>query len=118
RNSRLEVEAIEIDFEEIINECLNNLKFMENVDRVTVNKKLNIQSKFYSDLTRLGAIFNNFLSNAFKYHRFENNNSYINILIHADNERATIVVEDNGQGIEPLHVDRIFDMFYRASESS
>lgn len=118
RNSRLEVEAIEIDFEEIINECLNNLKFMENVDRVTVNKKLNIQSKFYSDLTRLGAIFNNFLSNAFKYHRFENNNSYINILIHADDERATIVVEDNGQGIEPLHVDRIFDMFYRASESS
>lgn len=118
RNSRMEVEARLINFEDLINESLNNLKFMENVDRVVVYKKMNIQSQFYSDLTRLSTIFNNFLSNAFKYHRFEDNNSYINIIIEANIEQARIIVEDNGQGIEPLHVDRIFEMFYRASETS
>ncbi|MBX9853134.1 MAG: PAS domain S-box protein [Cytophagaceae bacterium] len=118
RNSRMEIEAREIKFDDIINESFGNLKFMDNVEKVTLNKILKIHTKFYSDLTRLSTIFNNLISNAFKYHRFENNNPYINIIIETNPERAMIIVEDNGQGIDQIHLDRVFEMFYRASETS
>jgi PAS domain S-box-containing protein len=118
RNSRMEIEAKAINFEGLINDSLSNLKFMDNGDKIVVYKKMNIQSIFYSDLTRLSTVFNNLLSNGFKYHRFENNNPYINITIEVDRDKSKIIVEDNGQGIDPLHVDRIFEMFYRASETS
>lgn len=118
RNSRLEVEAKEINFERIIDESLSNLKFMDNVYRVEVRKNIQVEGKFYSDLTRLSTIFNNLISNAYKYHRFEKNNPYISIRILGNRQRAIIDVEDNGQGIDPMHVGKVFEMFYRASETS
>jgi PAS domain S-box-containing protein len=117
RNNRLEIETKLISFPVIIDEVFNNLMFLENAYKVKINKNIRERSEFYSDITRISTILNNLISNAFKYHRFENN-SYINILIEADVDQARIVVEDNGSGIDPLYVDRIFDMFYRASESS
>ncbi|MFL5730208.1 MAG: PAS domain S-box protein [Cytophagaceae bacterium] len=117
RNSRLEIDSKLIRFPELVDETLNNLMFLENAYKIKINKNIEIKSEFYSDITRIGTILNNLISNAFKYHRFENN-SYINILIETDADRAKIVVEDNGSGIDPMYIDRIFDMFYRASEIS
>jgi PAS domain S-box-containing protein len=117
RNNRLEVESKLISLPGLIDEALDNLMFLENAYKIKINKNFEIKSEFYSDVTRVGTILNNLISNAFKYHRFENN-SYINILIEADKDWATIIIEDNGSGIDSLYVDRIFDMFYRASENS
>jgi PAS domain S-box-containing protein len=117
RNNRLEIDSKLVNFTELVDDVLNNHMFLENAHKIQINKKIDIKAEFYSDITRIGTILNNLISNAFKYHRFENN-SYINIQIDADMDRARIVVEDNGSGIDPLYIDRIFDMFYRASESS
>jgi len=118
RNSRMEIEAKLIEFDKIIEEALGNLKFMDKADAITINKKIKLESEFYSDITRISTIINNLLSNAIKYHRFENNNPFINIIIETNKEKALFIVEDNGAGIDQVHVDKVFDMFYRASESS
>ena len=93
----MEMEPGEIDFEQIINETLSNLKFVERADEIMVNVDLELTSKFYSDSSRVATIINNLLSNAFKYHRFDDNNPYLNISVHSDNQRAIIKVEDNGE---------------------
>ena len=33
-------------------------------------------------------------------------------------DKATIVIEDNGVGIDKANIDKIFDMFYRATTLS
>ncbi|MFN6944681.1 MAG: PAS domain S-box protein [Cytophagaceae bacterium] len=118
RNSRMEILPEKINFEELVNEVLNNLKFAENADKIKIRKEINCEMNFYSDHTRIGTIINNLLSNAYKYHRFENNNPYINIVINTDFEQVEIIVEDNGQGIEAIYLERIFEMFFRASENA
>ncbi|MFN3405544.1 MAG: PAS domain S-box protein [Cytophagaceae bacterium] len=118
RNSRAELNPQLVNFEEVLDEVFHNLKFMDHADKITVKRNLIIKQNFYSDIQRITTIFNNLISNAIKYHRFENNIPYIDILISADYDQAVIVVEDNGSGIDPVHVERVFEMFYRASETS
>ena len=118
RNSRMEIEAKLIDFDKIVEEALGNLKFMDHAEGIIINKKFKFEADFYTDITRISTIINNLLSNAIKYHRFENNNPFINIIIETNKEQALFIVEDNGAGIDSIHVDKVFEMFYRASESS
>jgi PAS domain S-box-containing protein len=40
---------------------------------------------------------------------------YIHIRIRTDQQQAALRIEDNGQGIDAAYLDRIFDMFFRAS---
>ena len=118
RNSRLEISPEEINFEEVINESLNSLKFIENAHIIAIVKNLDLKFKFFSDSGRISTIINNLLSNSFKYHKNIPNESYIKISISVERDNATIVIEDNGNGIDKKYQSKIFDMFYRASEKS
>jgi PAS domain S-box-containing protein len=118
RNSRLEISPEEINFEEVINESLNSLKFIENAHIIAIVKNLDLKFKFFSDSGRISTIINNLLSNSFKYHKNILDESYINISVTVKQDYATIVIEDNGNGIDEKYQSKIFDMFYRASEKS
>ncbi len=118
RNSRMELEFKKIDFEKVVNECIENLKFMENVEKVEIRKNIKPNIFFYSDLTRITTIISNLLSNSLKYHKFEPSKSYVAISITDENKQIVIKVEDNGVGINAEYLDKIFDMFFRASEKS
>ena len=73
-----------------------------------------------TDLTRFKIILNNLISNAIKFHRFHENDvqPFVNISLAKNTTSYVLVVQDNGSGIEGKHLDRIFEMFYRASEKS
>lgn len=118
RNSRMELEFKKIDFEKVVDECIENLKFMESVEKVEIRKNIKPNIFFYSDLTRITTIISNLLSNSLKYHKFEPSKSYVSITITDENKNVVITVEDNGVGISPEYLDKIFDMFFRASEKS
>lgn len=52
----------------------------------------------------------NLLSNAIR-HAFEN--SEVSIVIASDDKNTTLSVTNHGEGITPVHLQRIFDRFYR-----
>lgn len=117
RNTRLEIQKEIIDFEGIIAECIANLKYMENADQVRSIIEINQQVPYFSDPGRMSILFQNLLSNAIKYQR-PYIDSFVKVKIDVTELGVAIEVADNGKGISKEYLEKIFEMFFRASEDS
>lgn len=116
RNSRLSRLVRQIDFEEMINNTFEQFKYLENSEHITCKVEIEA-SPFYSDKTRLQIILNNLISNSIKYMDVTKPESWIKVSVRPQGAGVCVEVEDNGQGIKPEFIDKVFEMFYRASEN-
>lgn len=66
------------------------------------------------DATRLVQIFSNLLTNAAKY---TDPGGLIVLTVALENDEAVVTVRDNGRGIEPALLPRLFDLFVQADRS-
>lgn len=82
-----------------------------------IHFEIDIKEKksFFSDQLRLNTLLENLISNAIKYHKTNQTDSFIKIIGHTTNEKLTLSITDNGIGIAPEHHNKIFDMFFRLS---
>lgn len=117
KNLKMDVKTGVIDFEDVIQKTFKDLSYMRGADQVNRNVEIS-GGPFYSDPWRMGEIFRNLISNAIKYRKLNNVTCevYINVSITPD--RASIIFRDNGIGISVENMNKIFEMFYRASEQS
>lgn len=122
RNSRTEIKKEEINFKEVIQELTNNLKYMsaneESKKRVSINLDINENAKFHTDRSRLNVVLNNLISNSIRYQDPKADDPFVNIKVDTSDTEANIVIRDNGIGISKELHEKIFEMFYRVSESS
>lgn len=118
RNSSVSVKISKINFEEIVNRGLEEIKYMD--EKGYIKKEISIKGvgEFYSDERRISVILNNLLSNAMKYHDKRKDKKYIKIIVNYAPSKTEIIVEDNGLGILVEHQKKIYNMFYRANEES
>lgn len=118
KNARLEVRVQPLDFEELFNETTDFLKYMDRSN--TIRKEISVigHDIFYSDHFRLRIVFNNIISNSIQYSNPRASDSFIRVRIVIDERQALIEFEDNGCGIDAENIEKVFNMFYRASESS
>src|SRR5690606_22405332 len=114
RNSRLESKPQKIDFNQLIKDCVDDLKFMDNAEKVNYDIRVehNGHDDFYSDEDRLKIILMNLISNAIKYQKADQDAPQIIIHIQTGTQ-TSIIVSDNGVGIENIYQDKVFDMFFR-----
>jgi PAS domain S-box-containing protein len=117
-NTRKGVQYEKIDFHMMISEILNNHNFLSTLDRLKIKREITTTYPFYSDRYRVTIVLNNLLSNAIKYQDYEKKDSHLTIRIETLEDRCMITFEDNGIGIHESHLDKIFNMFYRASEAA
>lgn len=119
RNARQEVMKEEIDFKEMLDEIMNNHKYMNGKNRVVeVNVNINNEAPFVSDKQRVGIVLNNLISNAIRYHNPKADNPFVHINVHSNTTGTSILVKDNGVGVKKELHEKIFDMFYRVSQNS
>jgi PAS domain S-box-containing protein len=118
RNSRLEVTITKIDFKGIIDGCLENLKYMDNAERINTIIRAGDEIDFYSDNTRINIILQNIMSNAIKYQNLRIDDPYVLVDIQEESDYVEIIISDNGKGIRDEYLDKIFNMFFRASQES
>lgn len=118
RNSRLELKFESIDFQELIEDAVQALRPDPDAQKFDVHIEVQAKNEFFSDSSRLTMIFNNLLSNAFRYSDPKKESSQIEISVKHDGEEAHIHIKDNGIGIAKKYQEKVFQMFYRASQES
>jgi len=116
KNARQEPAIEKIDFKEMINETLGKMQFMTGFSKIQIRVTVLDSIPFHSDFYRISIILNNLISNAIKYHDGNKENCFFNIAVTTEEQKAILVFHDNGIGINSESIDKIFNMFYRATE--
>ncbi|MDX2301500.1 MAG: PAS domain S-box protein [Microscillaceae bacterium] len=119
RNNRVEIKAEPIDYVELVNHSIDDLKYYKNFDSIRIDWEISGEHiDFHSDALRVKIIFNNIISNAIKYQDLQKKDRFIRIKITVTNEKTYLCFQDNGIGIEREYLKNIYKMFYRATEEA
>lgn len=117
KNKRQQLKVEVIDLEKLIEGALFDLQFLPQGKRVQTFLRVS-SSDFHTDRTRLEIVIKNILSNAYRYYDTSKKSSYIFIEATQDKDVVILDIMDNGIGIGKEHLSKIFDMFYRAVDTS
>jgi len=118
RNSRMDINPEPIDFPELLQSSFDELQYMEKARKIDLQITSRLNGTFYSDTKRLLIIFRNLISNAIKYQNPHEQNAYLRINIAPQEHGVTLLFKDNGIGIARDKVDKVFNMFFKASDRS
>ncbi|HYF67071.1 MAG TPA: PAS domain S-box protein [Ohtaekwangia sp.] len=118
RVNRVDIVHEEIDLQVLAKSCITELEYLDNFHQLKTEIHTSVPKVICkSDKLRLKIIFSNIISNAYKYLNQEVD-SYLKIEIVCTKDHTRLIFEDNGIGIKTEYVDKIFNMFYRATDRS
>jgi len=119
RNSRTEITKEEINFNELLLDITQNLKFMGGTNRIIdIRIDVNDETIIKSDKSRICIILNNLVSNAIRYQNPNIDQPFVSIKVDMSDTETGIIIRDNGIGMRKEVHQKIFDMFYRVSDIS
>ncbi|UII23510.1 ATP-binding protein [Fulvivirga ligni] len=105
-----------IDFDSLIDSIVKEQKTLKRAKNISVNKEIDDNLYFKSDVDLLKIILNNLIGNSFKFYNTSNRlDSFVTIRIFKEKDLVMQVI-DNGIGIEDKASDKIFEIFSKASE--
>ena len=112
-NLRLEIRSF--DIVELLKESFETFELIGKEKNFKLNFEKSFSAKYVqADRNKMGQVFTNLISNAISYGK-ENGELKVSILDIED--RYLLEFKDNGPGIEPHHLSRLFERFYRVEKS-
>jgi len=112
--SKLNFKPENVNIHNLINNTINNIKNINPNTEITYSIQKNINN-VYIDEKLITIILNNIINNSIKFS--SNKKPVINITITTDNNYLLFSIIDNGIGIPQHEIKKIFEPFYRASNS-
>jgi signal transduction histidine kinase len=103
---------------ELVDEVWSEVEFMDGADRIQCKINVDETLQIESDRDRWKMVLSNLITNAIKYQDRKKENPFIEITVTKEDHTIKVTVTDNGQGIESKYQNRLFEMFYRATDSS
>ena len=118
RQAHLETKKELINWQDLIQSIFSKLEYLDPDNRITKLMHTETAVPFYSDPARISLVLTNVITNAY-VHRPERpeHESIIGLDIFTTQESALILVKDNGTGIRPDILPRVYEMFFKASTS-
>jgi PAS domain S-box-containing protein len=118
RNDKLALQREKIDLQELIKQELEDFQLLSSENKINISVDIKGNTEFYSDLIRVKTVLTNILSNAVKYSDPKKREPFISISVSIEEEICEIRIVDNGIGIDPQYHEKIFDLFFRATDYS
>lgn len=118
RNARQDLTIEQIDIHQLVNDNLERMQYMPGSSLIVKDIRIDDRIPLFSDKYRLSVIFNNIISNAIKYYDEHKPHPYLKISIIIGEEHVHMEFEDNGIGIDPEYLNKVFDMFFRATPNN
>lgn len=115
RMNNQEENKVRIDFETLLDECIQSYHYVENFNAIRFIKKIDKDINFYSVWAIVNTILQNLVENAIKY-ASPAKDSFVLVSIRNLGNQICIEVEDNGIGIQADYQSRVFNMFFRAND--
>ncbi len=118
RTNRKDVKKEEIHLPALVGEIIQDFNYLENFSLIKFELNF-IKPKLTTDRFLLKVILSNLIGNAIKYQRNKQGETpFIKISSGLDGDFVKIQIEDNGEGIADEYKEKVFDMFYRGSNTS
>jgi PAS domain S-box-containing protein len=118
RNEKLALQREKIEIGDLVSEEIHDLKNLYHADRIRIEVQLEEKAEFFSDVVRVKTVITNILTNAIKYADPKKLDPFIKVAVKVGAEFCEIAISDNGIGIEAEHLEKIFDLFHRATSTS
>ena len=118
RNNRTEINRSTFNLHELAAEIWDSLKYNQKAEHIQFEIDFHKDFMIESDWQRLKIILSNLIANSIRYHDSAKEHKYIRLRCKRTEKSFILSVEDNGQGIAPEYHHKIFQMFFRANETS
>ena len=115
-NNGVKPERLPFQFEAEVKSMLSVLS--DPMQKVKVAIDIAQPFDFMTDAVRMRIILRNLLSNALKYYNPEIQSPSIHLRVRAGRSHCAILLKDNGIGIHQKFKNKVFDMFFRATDRS
>ncbi len=115
RNLPISIE--EIDPAALLEEVYSSFKTLNHFPLISLRtEKGEWKSPLYSDKHLISFVLSKLLDNAFRYFASYKQEKYIKVSWSQSGDKTTLAVEDNGLGIDEKAREKIFQLFYVASD--
>lgn len=107
-SGKIRLNLQEFDIKDLIDELMEEVMLINAVHNLTVLPAPSFN--VYGDREKIGQVISNLLSNAIKYSPRGKN---IEVAYQLVGDSGQVSVRDEGMGIKPKDIERLFDRFYR-----
>jgi PAS domain S-box-containing protein len=112
-SSKLHIEKSQFDLLDLWNELATENKLLHSTREIAFD--LTETGSVYADRNKITQVINNLISNAVKY---SDDGTSVRVLCHWSPDSVTISVKDNGIGIRPQELSRLFERYYRVEHQT
>jgi signal transduction histidine kinase len=118
RNARGPLRKTNVDVKQLVTDCFERVRFSNRGSVVAL--RLEMEEKLYVQLDpeRFRLVVENLLSNSVKYSNPALPDAHVRVSAVRQDGELIMNVRDNGIGIAPEYQPQVFEMFFRANESS
>ncbi|MEJ1241393.1 two-component regulator propeller domain-containing protein [Chryseolinea sp. T2] len=118
RNTHVLVNYENVLLKTLVDEVVNELAFWQEASRFRFINQIDDTLNITTDRARIKVVLHNLVSNSIKYRdRFKDDN-WIRFTSASTATYWELTLEDNGIGIRREYLDKVFNMYFRATDSS
>jgi signal transduction histidine kinase len=111
QQGRVEMRLAEIDLADVVREVAERMRLLSKGHQIET--EIAGAAPIVADRDRIEQVFENLVGNAIKY---SPDNGRINVSLRVNGTHALVSVRDQGIGVAPGEVEKIFGLFYRSPD--